>query len=61
MLELDGRGVPDRVPLVFGQALVVTVKPYAAAQYFRFDADACPTMLAVLNPSEVFPYNTRSM
>lgn len=56
VLELNGRGPVDAMPLTFGQALPVDVPPNAAPQYFSFTATDCPTTLSILNPSEGTPY-----
>jgi hypothetical protein len=55
-LELDGRGVIIPTPLIFNQALPVTVSQNVPPQYFSFTAESCPTTLAVLSPSQGVRY-----
>jgi hypothetical protein len=47
LLTLLGRPAVTSAPLVYGQALDVTVPPNAPPQFFAFDTDDCPTTLLV--------------
>lgn len=55
-LTLLGRGAPDSVELIFGQAVDVTLTPGAEPQLFWFEAEDCPTTLTVTNLSEGQPF-----
>jgi|GEM_PF-1539861 len=55
-LTLLGRSAPDSTPLIFGQAVVVTLTPNAEPQLFSFEAEDCPTTLMVTNLSEGQPF-----
>ena len=56
LLTLLGRAVAAATPLVYGQAVDVDVPQNAAAQFFTFDTEDCPTTLVVTNLSEGQPY-----
>lgn len=56
LLTVLGRAPVTATPLIYGQAVDVTVPQAAAAQYFAFEAEDCPTTLIVSNPSDGLPY-----
>ena len=55
-LTLLGQGAPVSTPLIFGQAVDVTLVPAADPQLFSFEAEDCPTTLLVTNVSEGQPF-----
>lgn len=56
LLMLMGRSAAVATPLVFGQAVDVTIPQNGPAQYFSFEAEDCPTSLVVSNPSQGQPF-----
>ncbi|MBK8138306.1 MAG: hypothetical protein IPK52_21245 [Chloroflexi bacterium] len=44
---MTGRAAISPAPLVYGQALDITVVPDAPLQYFSFEAGHCPTTLVI--------------
>ncbi len=56
LLTLLGRSAATTTPLVFGQAVDVTIPQDALPQYFSFEAEDCPTTLIVTNPGEGQPF-----
>lgn len=47
VLIVSGRAAVSAAPLVYGQAVDVTVVPGSPSQYFSFEAQHCPTTLVV--------------
>jgi hypothetical protein len=56
VLKLQGRGAVTATPLVYGQAVDVSVPQNPQPQYFSFDAQGCPTVFTVANMSEGQPF-----
>jgi len=56
LLTLLGRGPAVTTPLIFGQAVDVSVAQGALSQFFTFEAQDCPTTLIVSDPSQGLPY-----
>ncbi len=55
-LTLLGRGAAAATSLAYGQAVDVTITPGAAAQFFAFEAEDCPTTLIITNPDPGQPF-----
>ena len=55
-LTLLGHSALDSTPLLFGQAVDVTLVPAAEPQLFSFEAEDCPTTLLVTNLSGGQPF-----
>ena len=59
-LQLDGHSPVVAIPLITGESTVVEVAAGAPVQTYSFTAGDCPTVIAVLSPSEgdlfSFPY-----
>lgn len=56
LLELNGRGLTNRVPLAPGQPLRVTIGRNAPPQYYAFSTETCATTLSILSPDTGIPY-----
>lgn len=56
LLSLLGRSAVIALPLRYGEAVDVDIPQAAPAQYFAFEAQACPTTLIISEPSEGLPY-----
>lgn len=60
LLTVIGRAAAPVTALTYGEPLMVTIPANSAAQFFTFDAEACPTTLVVSQPSAgepfTFPY-----
>ena len=56
VLQLQGRPAATATPLIFGQAVQVSLTPSAAPQYFTFIAEECPTTLVVFDLTAGQPY-----
>lgn len=56
LLTLMGRGPATATPLVYGQAVDVTIAQAAAPQFFSFETEDCPTTLVVSNPGQGQPF-----
>ncbi len=56
LLSLFGRSAATATPLVYGQAVDVTIPPNAAPQFFAFETEACPTTLIVTDLESGQPY-----
>jgi hypothetical protein len=54
-LRLHGRGPVASTPLIYGEAVEVTIPQNAPSQYFTFTAEDCPTTLTVTNLSDGEP------
>ncbi|MBL8132905.1 MAG: hypothetical protein JNL42_13680 [Anaerolineae bacterium] len=59
LLSVLGRAAATATPLVYGQAVDVIIPAGAAAQFFAFEAEDCPTTLVVSDPSEGQPFTFR--
>ncbi|HVO72373.1 MAG TPA: hypothetical protein VMT24_20130 [Aggregatilineaceae bacterium] len=56
LLTLVGRSATTATPLVYGQAVDVTVAQNAPPQFFSFETEDCPTTLVVTNPGQGEPF-----
>ena len=57
LLTLLGRGGASSTPLIYGQAVDVTVPQDAPPQFFSFETESCPTTLVISNPSQGQPFS----
>ena len=56
-LSLAGRGPAASTPLLFGEAVDVTLVPAADPQRFSFEAEDCPTTLSITDLGPGRPYS----
>lgn len=56
LLSVFGRSAATSTPLLYGQAVDVTIPANAAPQFFSFETEACPTTLVVTNPGQGQPF-----
>ena len=57
LLTLLGRSSASSTPLIYGQAVDVTVPQDAPPQFFSFETESCPTTLVISNPSQGQPFS----